>query len=75
MDAAGNEETTMAKTTMRVWNFGAGGKLILGNVEVESMNHARALAAKWNQGGNINRIEIVANGPVVAQATAVTAVS
>lgn len=59
---------------MKVWCYSNAGKLILGGVEVESMEHARKLAREWNRGGNVNRIDIVQNAKDAREATAVSAI-
>lgn len=59
--------------TIRVWCFGKGGKLIVSAL-VRDMEQARLLARDWNRGNKVSVIEIVANGPIPAQATKVSAV-
>lgn len=61
--------------TMRVWNFGDGGKLI-SSIEVRDMDEARKLARAWNRGEKRPgmKVEIISNAPVPAHATKICAV-
>lgn len=60
---------------MKTWHFGVGGKLVAGSVEVENMDEAASLAARWNKDcADGMRVEIVANAPVVGQASKVRGV-
>jgi hypothetical protein len=66
----------MENKTTKTWHFGKGGKLIIGGVPVANMDEARRMASRWNRDCAPGmQVEIIANSPIPAQSTEVTAVS
>lgn len=66
----------MKTNTMRVWNFAAGGRLVI-SIEVADMEEAATHARRWNADPDTaerDRVEIIANAPVAAHGTRVRAV-